>query len=272
MRALQGPDTSAYPMPMADKDAVTYGMKRGSGDVQKYFDELKNERMLIGLTNDERERAIQMRELEQVAMERAGMTQSEVNRLTAEYMERLEELQEARQLQEIAEGVGDSFGRAFEDIILGAKTAGEAVKALAEDVARLIVRQMVTQPIANAISSGVSAWFGAPATGAASGAVFNSRQYFPMANGVGMLGEAGPEAVLPLRRTAKGDLGVYGGGSSGSNVQIHNSVQVINETSSQVKADVSEPTFDGEKYITQVVLKDLNSYGPISRGLKSRTA
>lgn len=50
----------------------------------------------------------------------------------------------------------------------------------------------------------------------ARGGVVNNTTYFPMANGgMGMLGEAGPEAVLPLGRDSGGRLGVrsHGGGS-----------------------------------------------------------
>jgi len=42
----------------------------------------------------------------------------------------------------------------------------------------------------------------------AKGGVVNSPRVFPMANGMGLIGEAGPEAVMPLRRTAKGELGI----------------------------------------------------------------
>ena len=36
-----------------------------------------------------------------------------------------------------------------------------------------------------------------------------------MARGIGLMGEAGPEAVLPLRRLPSGRLGVESGGSTG---------------------------------------------------------
>ena len=45
---------------------------------------------------------------------------------------------------------------------------------------------------------------------------------FPMANGgTGLAGEAGTEAVMPLRRTSDGRLGVSGGGSQ-VNVTVNN--------------------------------------------------
>ena len=42
----------------------------------------------------------------------------------------------------------------------------------------------------------------------ASGGIVTMPTVFPMSNGMGMMGEAGPEAVMPLTRTQSGDLGV----------------------------------------------------------------
>jgi phage-related minor tail protein len=47
----------------------------------------------------------------------------------------------------------------------------------------------------------------------ARGGVVSAPTYFPMGGGgVGLAGEAGPEAILPLERGADGNLGVRGGG------------------------------------------------------------
>ena len=49
----------------------------------------------------------------------------------------------------------------------------------------------------------------------ASGGVVATPSYFPLGNGgLGVMGEAGAEAILPLGRTADGSLGVRGGGGS----------------------------------------------------------
>ncbi|RDV02141.1 phage tail tape measure protein [Undibacter mobilis] len=46
----------------------------------------------------------------------------------------------------------------------------------------------------------------------ASGGVIGAPGYFPMAGGLGLAGEAGPEAILPLARGPDGRLGIAGGG------------------------------------------------------------
>lgn len=55
----------------------------------------------------------------------------------------------------------------------------------------------------------------------AAGGIVTRPTVFPMANGMGLMGEAGPEAVMPLKRTASGDLGIQAaGGGSVININI----------------------------------------------------
>jgi tape measure domain-containing protein len=63
----------------------------------------------------------------------------------------------------------------------------------------------------------------------ANGGIVDRPMMFPFAKGIGLMGEAGPEAIMPLKRGADGKLGVAGGGggttvnvsvdASGSSVQ-----------------------------------------------------
>mgnify|MGYP001369130512 CR=1 FL=1 len=48
----------------------------------------------------------------------------------------------------------------------------------------------------------------------AKGGIVTRPTLFPMANGAGLMGEAGPEAIMPLRRGRDGKLGVAGGGNT----------------------------------------------------------
>lgn len=53
----------------------------------------------------------------------------------------------------------------------------------------------------------------------ASGGVVSTPTFFPAGGKLGLMGEAGPEAILPLRRGPDGSLGVAGGGG-GSPVNV----------------------------------------------------
>ena len=65
------------------------------------------------------------------------------------------------------------------------------------------------------------------------GGIVSSPTIFPMANGAGLMGEAGPEAVMPLERTSDGKLGVAGGGG-GNTINI--TVNVTGATAQNAEA------------------------------------
>jgi predicted nucleic acid-binding Zn-ribbon protein len=80
---------------------------------------------------------------------------------------------------------------------------------------------------------------------------------FKFARGTGLMGEAGPEAVMPLRRMANGDLGVRSEGG-GANVTVN----IINNSGAEVKQEEYEDG-DGNKqydiYIGEMINRHLAS-------------
>ena len=72
----------------------------------------------------------------------------------------------------------------------------------------------------------------------ASGGIVNKPTLFKFASGGamrnGVMGEAGPEAIIPLKRGRDGKLGVSGGGGSGGNVTVNVSVDA---SGSKVQGD-----------------------------------
>ena len=59
----------------------------------------------------------------------------------------------------------------------------------------------------------------------AAGGIVNSPTLFKFANGTGLMGEAGPEAIMPLSRGSDGKLGVKAAGG-GNVININTSVTV----------------------------------------------
>jgi phage-related minor tail protein len=144
-----------------------------------------------------------------------------------------------------ARELGFAFSSAFEDAILKGKRLSDVLRGLASDIARVILRRSVTDPLANAaagILGGINfrGLFGPSAstnvggvpfsavTNAngnifssgsvvpfARGGIVNGPTMFPIAGGrTGLMGEAGPEAIMPLARDGAGRLGVRGGAPS----------------------------------------------------------
>lgn len=61
----------------------------------------------------------------------------------------------------------------------------------------------------------------------ASGEIFDTPTSFPMADGgTGLLGEAGPEAIMPLRRTASGRLGIEMAGGGGHTIHYNPNIAI----------------------------------------------
>lgn len=75
----------------------------------------------------------------------------------------------------------------------------------------------------------------------ASGGIVQGATMFPMRGGLGLMGEAGPEAIMPLARGADGRLGVRGSGGT-TNVTINVSTpdaQSFQRSEGQIAAQMS---------------------------------
>ena len=83
--------------------------------------------------------------------------------------------------------------------------------------------------------------------------IVNKPTIFPFAQGTGLMGEAGPEAIMPLTRDGQGNLGVRSGSQNNStgNVEV-----VINNYSSE-KATANETTDSKGNRKIEVIVGDM---------------
>ncbi|MCF1710382.1 phage tail tape measure protein [Tabrizicola sp. J26] len=95
---------------------------------------------------------------------------------------------------------------------------------------------------------------GAELTAFARGGVVNRPTVFPFAKGVGLMGEAGPEAILPLRRGKGGRLGVEMNGD-GAAAASSMSTRIINVLDPSVVGDYLA-TPSGERAILNVIRRN----------------
>ena len=102
--------------------------------------------------------------------------------------------------------------------------------------------------------------------GSFTNSIVDSPTLFKFAKGTGMMGEAGPEAIMPLRRGADGSLGVQAQGMGGSNVQI----SVINNTSAQATTNESTDSRGNRKI--EVVIGDMTASEVQRSGSSSQKA
>lgn len=145
-----------------------------------------------------------------------------------------------KQTKSIGEEIGLTFTSAFEDAVVGGKKFSEILRALDQDIARLILRKTVTEPFADSASKAIKGSdfgsffdglfktsnadggvYASPSLSAYSGSIVSRPTYFRFARGaaIGEMGEAGPEAILPLQRGRNGKLGVAASGA-GAGISI----------------------------------------------------
>ena len=75
-------------------------------------------------------------------------------------------------------------------------------------------------------SANGNAFWGGNVIPFANGGVVSSPTMFPMARGMGLMGEAGPEAIMPLQRGTDGKLGVRAGGGGQAGVVINQTITI----------------------------------------------
>ena len=99
--------------------------------------------------------------------------------------------------------------------------------SIISDMARIAIQQTITKPFGNFLenlfeNANGNAFVDGKVQKYAYGGVVNRPTLFPMANGgVGLMGEAGAEAILPLRRASNGKLGVQSTGGGVGNIVVN---------------------------------------------------
>lgn len=148
----------------------------------------------------------------------------------------------------------NSTSSMFTDFLTtGRANFADFTKSILTDITKMIVQMTIF----NALKSGLSGtWLGdamgmapnatggvytSPGLSAYSNSIVSSPTVFPFAKGgapnIGLMGEAGSEAIMPLKRGPDGNLGVraYGGSSAGGTAPVVN-IQIDSDGNQQVQA------------------------------------
>jgi lambda family phage tail tape measure protein len=162
-----------------------------------------------------------------------------------------------KSMGDLAGNLGSSFASAFEGManqLTEFVTTGKAnfrdfAASVLKDISRMIIRYAIFNAVRGILNAFNPAAAAAPLVQAANGRVFaqNGIQpfarggivdrptLFPFAKGTGLMGEAGPEAIIPLKRGRDGKLGVAGGGGGTTNVVVN-----VDASGSKVEGDQSQ--------------------------------
>jgi len=171
-----------------------------------------------------------------------------------------------REVNTLSSGISGGLRKAFEGLVFDGMKLNDALKTVANtivDTVYSIAIKPVTGALGGLLAQGVSGMMGAGmpfANGGAfsqgkvmpfaKGGIVGAPTTFPMRGGRGLMGEAGPEAIMPLARGADGRLGVQAGGGRAVNVVMNITtpdVQGFQRSQSQVAAQVSRALARGQR-------------------------
>ena len=190
--------------------------------------------------------------------------------------------EEATETKSIFEEMGIVMVSHLEDAISGGKDMSDVLKAMEQDIANLIIRLTIMEPL----MKGIKDIFGGTSSGGSSGGGFDlgsifqtaidwifsakgnvfqsaglhayantvvdNPTVFPFAKGAGIMGEAGPEAIMPLTRMGNGKLGVMAANDGGTSVQVN----IINNANG-TQATSNERTDQNGNRIIDVMIEQV---------------
>ncbi|MBX3568759.1 MAG: phage tail tape measure protein [Rhizobiaceae bacterium] len=126
-------------------------------------------------------------------------------------------------LQDLSERFGSQLTSALRGAAVDGRELDAVLRRVALNLADMALQQGL-QPLQTLAGGLFSRLFGAVAGAVpfarggvvpfAGGGVVSAPTYFPLGGGAGLMGEAGAEAIMPLRRAPDGRLGVAAGGEA----------------------------------------------------------
>lgn len=173
----------------------------------------------------------------------------------------------SREMAGLSRSLEGGLRRAFDGVVFDGLRLSDAMRGLGRSISEAIysaAMRPVQSALGGALSSVLSGVMGSVlpfANGAtfaqgrvtpfAQGGVVSSPVAFPMRGGTGLMGEAGPEAILPLTRGADGRLGVRSaGGGAAMNVVINVSTPDVSgfaRSQSQIAAQMQRLLAQGQR-------------------------
>lgn len=175
-------------------------------------------------------------------------------------------------VQGIADTVENELNSAFASVLKGTADLGDALLSFASNVLAKVAQDLFAKQFAAPIAEGIKQFVSSEDGNVfgpsgfvpfAKGGVVSGPTIFPFANGTGLMGEAGPEAIMPLSRGSDGKLGVIAAnGNSAPTITINNySGQDATASTDSAGNIVVE--------IGRAIAQDITSGGPTYRAIRT---
>ncbi|MCV2880984.1 phage tail tape measure protein [Actibacterium sp. XHP0104] len=173
----------------------------------------------------------------------------------------------SREVATLSGAIGRGLRGAFEGLVFDGMKLSDALRDVAQSISAAAYNAAITpiqKELGGWIASGVEGIVGSMVpfakggaftlgrvTPFATGGVVSGPTYFPMRGGTGLMGEAGPEAIMPLTRGPDGRLGVQ---SQGGGQPVHVTMNIstpdvrgFERSQSQIAAAMSRAISRGRR-------------------------
>lgn len=173
-----------------------------------------------------------------------------------------------REVSSMSRSIGSGLRRAFDGLVFDGMRLSDALQTVARsmmDAAYNAAMQPVQNAVGGAIANGVNgmlsgmqlfekggAFSGGRVTPFARGGVVTGPTQFPIRGGMGLMGEAGPEAIMPLTRGPDGRLGVASAGGTARSVHVTMNISTpdadsFRRSNTQIAAQVTRAMARGQR-------------------------
>ena len=223
----------------AARDAARPSSDGGSGKdfsqneyLSGLHDEAKFKHTLVGLSAEQVTEAERRREIiMKIQSEGKVADEDRIKTILRTEAATRSAIEAEEQRQSTMDMITGNIESAFMSMVDGSKSVEDAFKGMLRNIILAIYQEQVAKPFATAIGNAIFGSAngnvfsgGSHVKAYANGGVVGSPTTFPMAGGkTGLMGEAGPEAIMPLKRGSNGKLGVQMEGGGGQNVVINQS-------------------------------------------------
>ena len=171
-----------------------------------------------------------------------------------------------REVGTLSVGIGSGLRRAFDGLVFDGARLSDVLRGLGQSIASSFYGAAI-RPVQNAVGGFVAQGINSLISGLmpfekggtfaqgrvmpfAKGGVVAEPTSFPMRGGRGLMGEAGPEAIMPLARGADGRLGVQAAGGRAVTVVMNiqtPDVQGFQRSQSQIAAQAARALSRGQR-------------------------
>lgn len=127
-----------------------------------------------------------------------------------------------QEVEGLEKGLSRGFKSGVEGLVFGGKDLSQSLRSVMQSTVGSVYKASMS-PLLSQASGALANGFSGAMRGLvpfAKGGVVERPTAFPMRGGAGLMGEAGPEAIMPLTRGADGRLGVRSAGAEQRPIQV----------------------------------------------------